>query len=336
MHSGQFSLLAVFLSLESEFSFYNVARVGSGQAMVVPDLKCVRRAQPTPVSNEFMAIFDFIVVLLAEFAAIFFFILIFGYLVPCWHSYYVYFVCTDQEKEKRQIQKRRPKRHDIQREVRMSIQSILIFSVMCTGLFEMYKAGLTSIYWNTFAYPLYYIPISFFLCLVIHDTMFYWSHRFMHWRPVFKCFHAGHHKSVSPTPWAIFAFQPLEAILQFSCLMLIVIFVPLKPIVLLAYLSYDSIINIAGHTGHEMIPSWLARHWMFKGFNTVTHHDNHHTHMHSNYGAFFNVWDRWMGTFMDHVLVEPVIANAIATLPTNLLHVVIDQKFEPEHSNSLG
>ena len=304
--------------------------------MVVPDLKCVRLAQPTPVSNEFMAIFDFIVVLLAEFAAIFFFILIFGYLVPCWHSYYVYFVCTDQEKEKRQIQKRRPKRHDIQREVRMSIQSILIFSVMCTGLFEMYKAGLTSIYWNTFAYPLYYIPISFFLCLVIHDTMFYWSHRFMHWRPVFKCFHAGHHKSVSPTPWAIFAFQPLEAILQFSCLMLIVIFVPLKPIVLLAYLSYDSIINIAGHTGHEMIPSWLARHWMFKGFNTVTHHDNHHTHMHSNYGAFFNVWDRWMGTFMDHVLVEPVIANAIATLPTNLLHVVIDQKFEPEHSNSLG
>ena len=39
LHSGQFSLLAVFLSLESEFSFYNVARVGSGHAMVVPDLQ---------------------------------------------------------------------------------------------------------------------------------------------------------------------------------------------------------------------------------------------------------------------------------------------------------
>ena len=43
-----------------------------------PISKRVRLAQPTPVSNEFMAIFDFIVVLLAEFAAIFYFILIFG------------------------------------------------------------------------------------------------------------------------------------------------------------------------------------------------------------------------------------------------------------------
>jgi len=82
--------------------------------------------------------------------------------------------------------------------------------------------------------------------------------------------------------------------------MLIVIFVPLKPIVLLAYLSYDSMINIAGHTGYEMIPGWMSRHWMFKGFNNVTHHDNHHTNMRYNFGAFFNVWDRWMGTFKDN------------------------------------
>ena len=271
-----------------------------------------------------MAISNLILVLLTEFAAIFFFILILGYIVPCGHSYYMYFVRKDEEKEKRQIQTRRPKRHDIQREIRMSLQAILIFSIMCVGLFEMYKAGLTSIYWDTFAYPLYYIPISFFLCLVIHDTMFYWSHRFMHWRPVFKYFHAGHHKSVSPTPWAIFAFQPAEAILQFGCLMLIVIFLPLKPIVLLAYLSYDSMINIAGHTGHEMIPRWLARHWMFKGFNTVTHHDNHHTHMHSNYGAFFNVWDRWMGTFLDHVPID----YTIATPPIEPLPVAVDRKLE--------
>jgi len=250
---------------------------------------------------------ELITMLLAEFAAIFLFILILGYLVPCGHAYYTYFLHSNEEKEKRRIQTRRPTRLGIQREIRLSVQAILIFAIMGTGLFELYKAGLTSIYWDTFAYPLYYIPISFFLCLVLHDTMFYWTHRFMHWQPVFRYFHSGHHRSVSPSPWAIFAFQPLEAILQFACLMLIVIFLPLKPIVLLAYLSYDSMINIAGHTGFEMIPRWMSRHWMFKGFNNVTHHDNHHTNMRYNYGAFFNVWDRWMGTFLDNDTTEPPI-----------------------------
>ena len=243
---------------------------------------------------------DLLIVLLQEFAVIFLFILIMGYLLPCGHAYYVYFLNSNEEKEKRRIQDKRPSRNGIFREIRMSLLSVLIFSIMCTGLYEMYKAGMTSIYWNTFKYPLIYLPISFFLCLVLHDTMFYWSHRFMHLRPMFKYFHAGHHRSVTPSPWAIFAFQPLEAILQFACLMLIVVFVPLKPIVLLAYLSYDSMINIAGHTGYEMIPGWMSRHWMYKRFNNVTHHDNHHTNMRYNYGAFFNVWDRWMGTFKDN------------------------------------
>ena len=242
--------------------------------------------------------------ILLEFTVIFLVILIPGYLLPCWHAYNKYFLKSDEEKEKRRIQERRPTDKGIRREIYLSVQSILIFAIMATGLFQIYKCGWTSIYWDTFEYPLYYLPLSFFLCLVIHDTLFYWTHRFMHWRPVFKYTHAGHHKSVSPTPWAIFAFQPAEAIIQFLCLSLIVIFVPLKPIILAAYLSYDSMIIIAGHTGHEMIPSWMSKHWLFKGFNNVTHHDNHHTNMRHNFGAFFNVWDRWMGTFLDHEPVE--------------------------------
>lgn len=244
--------------------------------------------------------------LLIEFAVIFLFFLIPGYLIPCWHAYHKYFLNSDEEKEKRRIQERRPTEKGIRREIKLSLQTILIFSVMGTGLFQIYKAGMTGIYWDTFKYPLYYIPISFLICLVAHDTLFYWTHRLMHWRPIFKYTHAGHHRSVSPTPWAIFAFQPAEAIIQFLCLALIIILVPMKPIVLAAYLSYDSMINIAGHTGHEMVPGWMSKHWLFKGMNNVTHHDNHHTNMRCNYGAFFNVWDRWMGTFIDH---EPVVDN---------------------------
>ena len=147
---------------------------------------------------------ELILMLLIEFTAIFLFFLVPGYLIPCWHAYNKYFVNSDAEKEKRRIQKRRPTADGIRREVTLSLQSILIFSVMGTGLFQMYKAGMTGIYWDTFKYPLYQLPLSFILCLVIHDTLFYWTHRLMHWRPIFKYTHAGHHKSISPTPWAIF------------------------------------------------------------------------------------------------------------------------------------
>lgn len=246
-----------------------------------------------------MSTANLIATLATEFAAIFLFILVFGYLLPCGQSYYAYFVRTDPEKERRRIQERRPTKRGIRREVKLSLQTIAIFSILGTGLFEMYKAGMTSIYRDITLYGLWYLPLSFFLCLVIHDTFFYWTHRFMHWRPVFKYFHAGHHKSVSPSPWAIYAFQPAEAITQFLGIIMIVVFLPLHPLVLLAFLSYDTVVNVAGHTGFEMVPKWISQRRFFKGFNTVTHHDNHHTNMRVNFGAFFNVWDRWMGTFLD-------------------------------------
>ena len=56
----------------------------------------------------------------------------------------------------------------------------------------------------------------------------------------------------------MFAFQPLEALLQFLPVALIVIYLPLHPLALLAYLSYDTVINVAGHSGYEIIPDRLA------------------------------------------------------------------------------
>jgi lathosterol oxidase len=192
--------------------------------------------------------------------------------------------------------------------------TILIFAAMSTVLFELYKAGKTSIYQPITAYPLWYLPLSFFLCAFIHDTYFYWSHRLMHWQAVFKYVHLAHHRSIAPTPWAIFAFNPLEAVIQFIGIMLLVLFLPLHPVVLLAFLSYDTVVNAAGHTGFEMMPKGSTKHWPFKFFNTVTHHDNHHTNMRVNFGAFFTFWDRLMGTYLDNAEV------ASSARPAGMVH----------------
>jgi lathosterol oxidase len=237
--------------------------------------------------------------LVIEFSALFLFILVLGYLVPAGKYYYLYYVRENKHKEEFRIQQRRPASSEVWREVRMSLVSVFIFAVMATALFQFYKAGRTSIYWRLRDYPLWYLPVSVFLCMVIHDTYFYWTHRFMHWRPVFKYFHLGHHRSLTPTPWAIYAFQPLEAITQFLVIALLVLFIPLHPLALLAFLWYDTEVNTAGHTGYEVVPAIVARHWLYDGLNTVRHHDAHHTNTKVNFGSFFNVWDRWMGTFQN-------------------------------------
>jgi Delta7-sterol 5-desaturase len=127
---------------------------------------------------------------------------------------------------------------------------------------------------------------------------------------VFKYVHLAHHRSIAPTPWAIYAFEPLEAVIQFLGIYLIVFLLPLHPLALLAFLAYDTEVNTAGHTGYEVLPSWIASHWLYRGLNTVRHHDAHHTDFAVNFGSFFNVWDRWMGTFYD--AQEPLAQAATA------------------------
>jgi len=253
--------------------------------------------------------------LLVEFSAFFLFMLVLGYIAPAGSYYWLYYVRELERNEKFRIQHRRPTREQIVREVKLSVLSMVIFSAMAVVLYEFYKAGWTSIYWRFREYGWLYLPVSVFLCMVIHDTYFYWTHRFMHWRPVFKYTHVGHHRSISPTPWAIYAFQPAEAAIQFLGIMGIVMFLPLHPVALLAFLWADTQMNTAGHTGFEIVPRFISDHPLYRGFNTVTHHDGHHTNMGRNFGSFFNVWDRWMGTFQDGATppdVESEPASAIS------------------------
>ena len=230
------------------------------------------------------------------FLMIYLFIAIFGYFIPAGVNYWLYFV---RKPNIHPIQVRRPKGEQMVREIRLSLMSIAIFSLVAMAGLELYKAGWTRIYWQVAPYPPLYFLLSIFLCMVLHDTYFYWTHRFMHWRPVFKYLHAEHHRSVSPTPWAIFAFSPGEAVIQIAVFVLIVIVIPLHPLAFLTFLFLDTQMNTGGHTGYELIPPTVANHWLYQGFNTVSDHDHHHTNLQKNFGSFFNVWDRWMGTFLE-------------------------------------
>lgn len=235
----------------------------------------------------------------AEYLAIFAFLLVAAYLLPAGLLHIVtqgFFSATIAD---HRIQSRRPRDQDVRREVAHSLYALVLFSLYSLVLYQMYKAGGTAVYWDLSAYPLWWLPLSFVVALLFHDTYFYWTHRLMHTRWLYRLFHAGHHRSITPTPWAILSFQPLETLPQFLVFALLIVFVPFHPAVLLAYLIFDGLVNAAGHCGHELVPERLGRTPLFKYLNHVTHHDLHHSRFGCNYGQYFNVWDRLMGTFVD-------------------------------------
>ena len=76
------------------------------------------------------------------------------------------------------------------------------------------KNGLTQVYEPINKYGYGYYFFSILLMIVLHDTYFYWTHRAMHWKPLFKWVHKTHHLSINPTPFAAYAFHPIEAVVE--------------------------------------------------------------------------------------------------------------------------
>jgi Delta7-sterol 5-desaturase len=132
--------------------------------------------------------------------------------------------------------------------------------------------------------------------IVLHDTYFYWTHRLMHHPRLYRLFHRTHHLSTSPTPWSAYTFSPWEALVQAGIGPLIVLTIPTHPVAFGLFMLWQISFNVFGHCGYEIFPHWFLRSRCGKILNSVTHHGMHHETFRANFGLYFNVWDRLMGT----------------------------------------
>jgi lathosterol oxidase len=160
----------------------------------------------------------------------------------------------------------------------------------------------TKLYYRIDHYGWVYFFFSIVAMIALHDTWFYWTHRAMHWRPLFKLAHRVHHQSHNPTPWAAFSFHPIEAVIESMIYPLVILFLPIHPLAALVWLVYMITMNVAGHLGFELFPRGFTEHRLLRWHNTSVHHNMHHSHIHCNYGLYFNFWDRLMRT--NHVKYE--------------------------------
>ncbi len=197
---------------------------------------------------------------------------------------------------KYKIQQKYPNNKNIIREIGYSLLSIGIFSLVSSVVFILRRHGYTKIYYHLSDHSTAYFIFSVIAFIVVHDTYFYWGHRFMHWKKIYLYVHKIHHLSSNPTPWAAFAFHPLEAFVEVGILPIMVFLIPLHPLAIVIWLLYQFGMNVLGHLGFELYPSGFVSHKITKWHNTSTHHNMHHKYVTSNYGLYFNFWDRIMGT----------------------------------------
>lgn len=194
------------------------------------------------------------------------------------------------------IQTRRAGRADYVREIATSARSVLIYAIVFTPVLWLKSHGYGP---GAYTGPTGWIAMTAYVAvlLIAHDAYFYWSHRLLHTPQFFRKWHRTHHKTVTPTPFAAYAFDWRESVVQTGMPVIWQLLVPTPNGAFFAFLGIMIARNVWGHCGTELHPRGFADHWFWQHFTTTTHHDLHHSGgFGSNYGLYFTWWDRICGT----------------------------------------
>jgi len=233
---------------------------------------------------------------LLEFLAFMFSVNITRYLVVAGIFFLLYYVIFRQRWIFKKIQSKFPTRKDYLREIKFSLISMSIFVLVAWVMLRSSVSQFTLRYDLIEAYGWDYWLLSIILMIFIHDTYFYWTHRVMHHPKIYRQIHAIHHKSRNPSPWAAFAFHPIEGVITAGVIVPISLLIPFHFSALMVFLLFMMIYNAYGHLGYELYPKNFNKTIIGKWINTSVSHNQHHQKFNGNYGLYFLFWDRWMGT----------------------------------------
>ncbi|MCB9566524.1 MAG: sterol desaturase family protein [Myxococcales bacterium] len=132
--------------------------------------------------------------------------------------------------------------------------------------------------------------------VVFNDAWFYLCHRLLHTPWLFRHVHSVHHRSVDVNPFSSYSFHAVESLLLSAWVVPAVILLPI-PLPALALVQVIGLLNnVNSHLGYELLPRWWVRVWPFAWTSTATYHNLHHQRSRGNYGLFFRLWDRALGT----------------------------------------
>ncbi|MCP4141812.1 MAG: sterol desaturase family protein [Chloroflexi bacterium] len=141
--------------------------------------------------------------------------------------------------------------------------------------------------------PIWFM-VFFFVIVLFRDTHFYFVHRLIHGKLLFKYVHSVHHLNPNPGPWSGLSMHPIEHLLYYSGA-LIHFIIPSHPLHYIFHTQHLSVAPIIGHLGFEGIS------YNGKPLTSDYFHYLHHKHVTCNFGSDIVPWDRWLGVYFDGV-----------------------------------
>jgi len=236
------------------------------------------------------------------------------YVVPAGGAFLVFWLWGRERFRHRLIQGTFPKAAKMLHDVRWSLSTVLIFSLVGVGVYYGVRAGVLRGYPQVKDKGWLWFWASVIVLIVLQDTYFYFTHRAMHHRWLFRLVHRTHHVSTNPSPWTAYAFSPIEALVHAAFVPLLWMLLPLHQAAVFVFLGFMILRNVKGHLSMELFPSGFTRSPVFGWSTTTTHHALHHRHFKLNFGLYFTLWDRLLGTTHPeyHALYERVVSRAPA------------------------
>lgn len=198
--------------------------------------------------------------------------------------------------QSRKIRAQSPPAGQMIMEFAISLRSIAIFSVTAVVMTLLSHLGGYPL--STLAHaggPIWF-GVSVVLMILGHDAFYYWTHRALHRRALFRSLHARHHRSHNPSPFTAYSFNLGEAALMVSFVVLWPLIVPTTFAAIALFIVHQIARNTLAHCGYELMPAGADGRPLLDFLTTTTHHDLHHAEPGSNFGLYFTWWDRWMGT----------------------------------------
>lgn len=190
------------------------------------------------------------------------------------------------------------KRFKFKHQVRDNMYHTLVFAVPVFTAYEVIT------YWlfanNFIGFVNFESPVAFWgwfvlvllLTPIIHTVHFYFGHRLLHVKFLYKNFHSLHHRNVQVGPWSGLSMHPVEHIIYFSTVV-VQWLIAIHPLNALYQIQLAAFLPAPGHCGFEKMD-------VCKGVDLKAgsnFHYQHHKHFECNYGGNLMPLDEWFGTF---------------------------------------